>query len=448
MPDLKKRYIISLLAIAFLVILGNIFIAQKLHSQINDSRIVNIAGRQRMLSQRISKTVLEIRDPLTVPDKEMHLQELEVSLALWEISHNGLKNGNEEIGLPGENSEHVNKLFLELEPKFQTIRENAHLIINTNAQEETLFHYSALILANEQAFLKGMDEIVFQYDAEAKTRVEKLHKTELLILFLILLILFIEGMLVFHPAIKKLKQIDEAKTEFVSLASHQLKAPLTALNWYAEMILNGDAGRITKEQKTYLHEIIASKKRMTSLADALLNISRIEMGTLAINPKPTNIAKLIKSTLFDFNSEIQEKQIKVTTTFSKKIPKISVDPNLTRVVFQNLLSNAIKYTPKHGSISINLSNNNRDILFQIQDSGCGIPQEQQKHIFSKLFRADNTKDIEGNGLGLYIVKSVIETMNGSIWFTSEENEGTTFFITIPIVGVKKQTGSKSLQFTK
>ncbi|MES2314973.1 MAG: ATP-binding protein [Patescibacteria group bacterium] len=240
--------------------------------------------------------------------------------------------------------------------------------------------------------------------------------------------------------ITKEKEIDKAKTEFVSLASHQLRTPLSTVNWYSEMLLSGDAGKVTSTQKKYLEEIYRGNQRMVELVNTLLDVSRIELGTLVVESKPTNIIKLIESVIDEQKPQILEKMIAFTSSFQKTIPLMKADQKLLRMVVQNILSNAIKYTPDKGKVNISLTlDETKTILLKISDSGYGIPKNQQHKIFTKLFRADNVigKDTEGTGLGLYIAKSIVEQGGGKIWFTSDENKGSTFYVTLPLVKKKK-----------
>ena len=242
------------------------------------------------------------------------------------------------------------------------------------------------------------------------------------------------------------KQIDQAKTEFVSLASHQLRTPLSAINWYAEMLLNGDAGRLKAEQANYVQEIYRGNQRMVELVNALLNVSRLELGTFIIEPTDCDIRQIADETIDEIDHKMYEKQIKFTKKYDKKIKVMSLDKKLTMIIFQNLLSNATKYTPSKGKIELVIAVEGKKLLITVKDNGMGIPKAQQDKIFSKLFRADNVRktDTEGTGLGLYIIKSIVENVGGKIWFESEENKGTTFFITIPLSGMKKKEGAKSL----
>lgn len=235
--------------------------------------------------------------------------------------------------------------------------------------------------------------------------------------------------------ITKEKEIDKAKTEFVSLASHQLRTPLSAVNWYSEMLLTGDVGEVTQEQNKYLEEIYNGNQRMTDLVNTLLDVSRIEMGTFMVEPRPTNIVELAQSVIKEQKLEITKKELQFTKVFERGIPCIQADPKLLRMVLQNLLSNAVKYTPIGGKIVLSLSlDNHKNIILKMTDTGYGIPKNQQNKIFTKLFRADNVigKDTEGTGLGLYIAKSIIEQSGGELNFESVENKGTTFYARLPL----------------
>ncbi len=242
------------------------------------------------------------------------------------------------------------------------------------------------------------------------------------------------------------KNIDRAKTEFVSLASHQLRTPLSAINWYAEMLLNGDAGKISTEQKDYLREIYTGNQRMIELVNSLLNVSRLELGTFMVNPKLTNIYKLSDLIIKELSPKIRKRSIKFTKNYDPKLPKIMLDQELMIMIFQNLLSNAVKYTPARGKINLSIKKYSKTFLIKVQDTGYGIPKTQQSKIFSKLFRADNIreKDTEGTGLGLYIIKSIVDNSRGRIWFDSEVNKGSTFYVEMPLSGMKKKDGSRQL----
>lgn len=246
--------------------------------------------------------------------------------------------------------------------------------------------------------------------------------------------------------ISKEKEIDRAKSEFVSLASHQLRTPLSTTSWYAEMLLSGDVGKITPAQRKYLEEVYHANQRMVELVNALLNVSRIELGTFAIEPELVDITRIGREALSELKPQIAERKLSVTTKFESGFPKMQADPRLTRIIFQNLLTNAVKYTPERGKVTIAVERKGPDALITISDTGFGIPESARPKIFTKLFRADNVQEREsdGTGLGLYIVKAIVDAAGGTIRFDSVENKGTTFFVTLPLSGMRQKTGSKGL----
>lgn len=245
------------------------------------------------------------------------------------------------------------------------------------------------------------------------------------------------GLVTSFRDITKEMDIDRAKTEFVSLASHQLRSPLSAINWYTEMLLSGDVGTLTEGQEKYLSEVYKGNQRMLTLVNALLNVTRMSLGTFILEPEPVEIISLLTEVMAEQQPDIDTQQLHVTTTIDLPIFTFEFDAKLLRMVLQNLVSNAIKYTPAGGEIGLylELDQQRRNVLFTITDTGYGIPLKQHPHIFTRLFRADNvrTQDIEGTGLGLYIVKTIIENSGGRIWFESEENVGSVFYVSLPLL---------------
>jgi PAS domain S-box-containing protein len=254
------------------------------------------------------------------------------------------------------------------------------------------------------------------------------------------------GCVVVFRDVTQEREIDKAKTEFVSLASHQLRTPLSAINWYAEMLIEGDAGKVNSEQKEYLDEIYKGNQRMVDLVNALLDVSRIELGTFAVEPQEVDLKELLNIVIKELKNKIKEKKIKLSSKVDNKIKKYFGDPKLLNIIFQNLLSNSVKYTPEGGKVDVSIKKGVEEIVITVQDSGMGIPKEQQDKIFSKLFRADNVRetDTEGTGLGLYIIKSIVDQSGGSISFVSAQDKGTTFTVRLPLKGMVKKEGTKRL----
>jgi PAS domain S-box-containing protein len=241
------------------------------------------------------------------------------------------------------------------------------------------------------------------------------------------------------------KALDHAKSEFMALASHQLRTPISAIGWFTEMLLNGDSGKITEEQRDQLTQIYQSNQRMVNIVTALLYVSQLEMGSVAIKTEPVDLGKLSHTILQEEMEKFAEKKkITIEEQYDEKMNKVSVDPDVMKVIFQNLFSNAIKYTP-NGKISVSITSaqpkdahEKPGIVFQVKDTGVGIPKKQQEKIFTKMFRTDNAKALEpdGTGLGLYLAKSLMTEAGGKVWFTSEEGKGSTFFVWLPQEGMK------------
>lgn len=254
------------------------------------------------------------------------------------------------------------------------------------------------------------------------------------------------------------KNIDRMKSEFISLASHQLRTPLSAISWYLEMLINGDAGSVTEEQLNFLKEAYQGSRRMNDLVNSLLNAARIEAETYTIDPTPTDLDEIAKSVICELRKDIESKMLS-TTVHNEVTSPVQLDKTLTRIIVQNLISNAVKYTREKGFVKVEILNvktndallNNEIadqdyVLIKVSDNGMGIPSSQKDHIFLKLFRADNAvkSDTEGTGLGLYIVKSIVEQNDGKILFTSKEDHGSIFSVYFPKKGMSKRSGSKKL----
>ncbi len=246
--------------------------------------------------------------------------------------------------------------------------------------------------------------------------------------------------------VTKIKALDRMKTEFISLASHQLRTPLSAVKWFGRMLLAGDAGKLSKLQKEYIENINVSNEREIQLVNSLLNISRIESGRIIIVPKPTNMKELIEQVVADAGISEDRRVQNIELKVGKKLPLLNIDPDLIRHVYMNLITNAMRYSDEGGRIFVEVEMKGKNILSSIEDHGIGIPKEEQPRIFERFFRAMNAmkKETEGTGLGLYLAKTIVESSGGKIWFESEVNKGSTFYFTLPLTGMKAKKGDVTL----
>jgi PAS domain S-box-containing protein len=243
------------------------------------------------------------------------------------------------------------------------------------------------------------------------------------------------GILVVLHDITREKRVERMKSEFVSISAHQLRTPLAAIKWTLRMILDGDAGSVNQEQKELLNKTYLSNERMIFLINDLLDVTRIEEGRDLYKPILADIESVIQFVVNSYKEETQRRKIKLE--FKKPAsgaPKVLLDVEKMRLAIQNLLDNAIKYSLAGGEVTVSLRYDKKEIEVAVRDTGVGIPQYQRERIFTKFFRGSNVIKMEtdGSGLGLFIVKNIIEAHGGRIWFASEENKGTTFYFTIPV----------------
>lgn len=253
------------------------------------------------------------------------------------------------------------------------------------------------------------------------------------------------GAVVVFSDITEEKKLDEAKSSFIASASHQLRTPLTTIRWYTEMLSKGDAGPLSKDQQVFLAKIYNGVLRLNEALSILLSLARIEGGGVKINPVKTNLIKFTNEVIKSLALLLREKKIIIKiNAVEKNLPEVLIDQAMLNQVVTNLLSNAIRYTDNKGRIEISIAVLGNSVVYLIKDDGIGIPQDQQKNIFNKFFRAENAvnKIPDGNGIGLTLVKNLVEFLKGKIWFESptvwldkkgkEEKRGTVFYFTIPI----------------
>jgi two-component system, OmpR family, phosphate regulon sensor histidine kinase PhoR len=249
--------------------------------------------------------------------------------------------------------------------------------------------------------------------------------------------------IVFHDITAE-KAIDRAKSEFISVASHQLRTPMTGIQWVIERILKKETG-LSEEGKTYLQDLHISSVRLAELVDALLNVSRIESaGGISVTPEKIDLIHYTQEFIKELGPLLAKKDIDISFNHPKEL-SIKTDPKVFRNIIQSVVSNAIEYTPEKGSIDISMEKKDGRVFMEVKDTGIGIPYKDKAKIFEKFHRAENAKMIktDGTGLGLYIAKTATKVLGGKIGFTSVEDKGTTFFVDLPLE-FKEKGGEKKL----
>ena len=231
--------------------------------------------------------------------------------------------------------------------------------------------------------------------------------------------------------ISKKTELDRLKTEFLVTASHELRTPLTTVTGYAELLLNRQFSKTETEH--FLRYIYEQSKHLSNLVSDLLDVSRLEAGAaFVLSPQLLDPVPLLKQVVEQWQGASHQHNI--TLVEPDHPPKINADPDRLKQILDNLLSNAVKYSPDGGPVTVTLKKNITNLLVSVQDHGIGLNQDEQQYLFEKFWRADASRvAVEGTGLGLVIVKHLIELHGGKIWVTSQQGKGTTFHFTLPLL---------------
>jgi len=481
---LTRLYAIALSCIALLAIIGQVLIQLALQKQQEDSYIINMSGRQRMLSQKICKLSLLIEHAQQNKEREKYIDELKKTLSTWETFHKGLSEGNKEIRLTHQNSKKVNELFISINPYFQKISNSARRIIVIPSEKllsaESIVDVKT-ILQYEDNFLKGMDSIVYQYQTEAMEKVSFIKLIEIILLALILLVLLLEGLFIFRPsaikiknAIDMLEQMQEKlkrtnmeleekvrkRTEevykkneelkfkneelfrkntdldtFVYTASHDLKAPIHNIEGLVDQL----SSNIPESEKELIIEMIReSIRKFKNVIKDLAETGKDQAEAKAENTK-VEFKEICNEIKFSIKDLIISSQAIIYEDFSDA-PAINFLKKNIRSIIYNLISNAIKYCPADRKPEIKISSKNLKeyILLEVTDNGIGIKEEDKQRVFSIYQRLETNLEsshfhIEGTGVGMAIVAKIVDSNGGKIEIESTPGKGSTFRVYLKIL---------------
>ncbi len=257
-----------------------------------------------------------------------------------------------------------------------------------------------------------------------------------------------DGEVLFYVGVERdvtaLKDFDRAKTEFISLASHNLKGPISAVKWYAEMLLAGDAGNLPEKALEYTKEIHGAGSRMSDLVGSLLSISKMDLGTIHYEVGQCDLGNLVHEVVKEFSTPPSPPH-SFETYVEEGVSPLAVDCDLLREIIRNLVGNAVKYNRANEKIEVRAFRKrageevygrhfaDERAVVVVKDKGIGIPPAEQAKVFQQFFRGTNAQslDPQGTGLGLYLVLRIVGKMSGDIWFSSKEGEGTEFYLALP-----------------
>lgn len=242
--------------------------------------------------------------------------------------------------------------------------------------------------------------------------------------------------LVQDEALTRMQELDQARADFVSSVSHELRTPLTSVTGYSEMLLDGDAGELTEQQSKMVTTIERNARRLLALVEDILTVSRLEAGEHPMASEPIDVAGLVHAAAEAVRPSVRARSLDFDIEAPPQLGTIRGDHHQLERVLLNLLSNAVKFTPKGGRISISTARHHDQVTIVVTDTGLGIPAAEQPRMFERFFRSSISRDevIPGTGLGLTIVKSIVEAHGGTIDFHSTPGRGTTFTVNLPVIG--------------
>ncbi len=495
----KKRYLFFLVLIFSSILIAEILVHRAISIQIKDGHIFNVSGRQRMLSQNITKKALEIllrskeNRPVNVEKKA--LSEL---LEDWDEKHQGLMERDPVLGLGGKNSIRVKILYDSIQPFFNQMLFNGQLVVTAERRAEIEKGVQAL-LASEPSYLKVMDQIAFQYDLEAKQNLNRLQKTVVGVGIFTFLSVLLVLMLVINPLVKNLMEkhrrlteqyiqleqknseisnkksiitqqkealetkayelslakqraeaIAMAKANFLSSMSHEIRTPLNGIIGITNILLEEDP---TPSQREQLNTLRFSTQNLVGIINDILDYSKIEAGKLELERLSFNLKESIQELYNSLNPLAQKKALRFDLTIDEDLPQMVIgDQVRLNQILTNLLGNAIKFTAKGFiSMEVRLLQKERGealIFFAVEDSGIGIPPEKQKAIFDSFAQveSDMTRKYGGTGLGLAITKKLVQLYQSEIQLKSEVGKGSKFFFTIRLeIGQPVLTKPKNIK---
>lgn len=258
------------------------------------------------------------------------------------------------------------------------------------------------------------------------------------LLFIFLLLLLITTLTlvivrIWNAKVNVVRELDKQKDELLGLVSHQLATPVSSIKWYLEMLSDGDMGELNKDQKEHVEAMSRIGENMSDLVSMILDVSRIQLGRMKIEKQDLELNGFFDEILATIEPKAIEKKVEFIKRIPDSMPIAKLDRRYTNMTIENLLSNAVKYTPTGGKVVCEVKIVNNEISILVSDTGMGIPKAEQSKIFGRMYRASNARNaIDGNGFGLFVAKGAVEAQGGDIWFESEQNKGTKFFVRLPL----------------
>ena len=463
---LTVGYVTALMLVAGLLGVAHFYSREVISAQASDGHVINLAGRQRMLSQRMAKELLLMVHAKDNSAVAQHAGRLHDSLQTWQLVHSGLQHGDKQLRLPGKNSQEVTGLFHSLAPHHHAIRAGVRQLLGKSTPLPSLNNPQVRrVLRASSRYLSWMDHIVFQYDREARDRVHQLERRETTALVAALILLGLEALLIFRPLVLRirrsqrqlqhandelardvarrirveaeLEQLARVKDEFLRIASHDLKSPLTIILGSASVILETvKPGKpMTQTCHTLLERMVANAQVMKQIVEDFVDFQALEDGRVKLRLADTDAADLARGVLDRMTEYAGSRNVDLVMEVEPPLDPCCMDENRVGQVIANLLHNAIKFSPDGGRVQILLGQAEGGLELSVSDQGPGLMPEDMPRVFDKYAQLANQPCVaeKSSGLGLAICKELVQLHDGEIGVRANEPQGATFWFRLPVV---------------